>query len=64
MDDQLLSILQLFIAAGGLGAAIKIASTLSGMKSLLERAVMDIEDHEMRMRILERKQSKCRETCK
>jgi hypothetical protein len=52
--SELIDIAQFFIAAGGLAVAVKISGILSKVQALLERAVSDIQDHEKRLRNLEK----------
>lgn len=57
MADTVLTIIQLALASGALGVAVKIAWVLSHIETLLSGTVKNVEDHEERIRFLERKEA-------
>lgn len=50
-----IEIAQLLVSLGGLGVAVRVAMTLQELATTLKHTVNHVEDHEDRLRDLERK---------
>lgn len=53
MEELFVQLFQMFVSIGGLAVAVKIAVTLTQIRTQLDNVIEDLLDHEHRIRKLE-----------